>query len=141
MSSARIEETERPPGRDPLAAKSNFQTPMQSMQPGVVAAAPNEALSGPDVVEKKHGAAPLAGSNERGTVRRSLTIEMSGSLTKLAAEGVKTTWSVAHNAAAVFQPERSDKGYSDVAGQCDITNAVMHAVSVTDIRSTGPTTR
>jgi len=141
MSSARIEDaTEvRGSGRDPLAAKPSFQTQLQSMQPSALEAEHSVmSTAGPAPIEKQAGSAPLQAGNDRGTVRRSLTIEISGSLTKLAADGVQATWSVANNASAVFQPERSDKGYSDVAGQCDITNTVMHSVTVTDVRSSFP---
>lgn len=137
MSSARIDDDDRL-GRDPLATKPTFQTSLQSMQPSAAEPAAVEEPTAPAAVNKKSDAGSLQSAGERGTVRRALTIEISGSLTKLAAEGAKTTWNVAKNAPAIFQPVRSDKGYSDVAGQCDITNAVMHSVSVTDIRSTFP---
>lgn len=78
--------------------------------------------------------------NARGTVCRTLTVEIAGSLTKLAAAGIETRWGVDKNSSAVFQPVASDKGYSDIAGKCDISNAVLHSMTVKEVRSTFPCT-
>lgn len=74
----------------------------------------------------------------RGVVSRVVTVEVSGSLTRLAAAGPKTTWSVDKNAHAIFQPTAQDRGYSDIAGECDIKNAVLHTMEILEIKSTFP---
>ena len=74
----------------------------------------------------------------RGVVTRHVTVEISGSLTRLAANGTSAVWSVDTNAQAVFQPTASDRGYSDLAGECDLKNAVLHSMTIQEVKSTFP---
>jgi hypothetical protein len=76
--------------------------------------------------------------SNRGVVTRNVTVEIAGSLTRLAANGTQATWSVDTNAHAVFQPCATDRGYSDVAGECDLKNAVLESMTVTEVKSTFP---
>lgn len=138
MSSARVDgadEVGRTQAiRDPLATDVATKTlPPTSLQ--------SEAPRAPSVLGSE---TPIPESSltagDRGVVRRSLTIEIGGSLTQLASSGVHASWSLEKNSNAVFQPAASDKGFSDIAGGCDIGNSVMHRVEVTSIRSTFPCT-
>ena len=114
MSSARVDgadEVGRTQAiRDPLATDVATKTlPPTSLQ--------SEAPRAPSVLGSE---TPIPESSltagDRGVVRRSLTIEIGGSLTQLASSGVHASWSLEKNSNAVFQPAASDKGFSDIAG-------------------------
>lgn len=115
--------------RDPLSKTTVNMTPAKSTNIDSIE-------SGDGAMEKVANVA----STERGTVKRTLTVEIAGSLTKLAATGTDARWGVDKNSAVIFQPVASDKGFSDVAGDCDISNAVLHSMTIKEVRSTFPCT-
>lgn len=72
------------------------------------------------------------------TMTRTLTVEIRGSLSKLAQCGTKATWSCDKNASTVFQPSGQDKGFANDVSEYDIKNAVLHEMSIKHVRSTFP---
>lgn len=135
MSSARHE-------RDPISASEESNT-LQTTKIGMAKPEPMEVQQPATGVAARTGGTIegcATAPTDRGTVSRTITVEISGSLTKLASDGSQARWGVDKNANAVFQPTSTDKGYSDIAGQCDIGNAVLHSMKLTEVRSTFPCT-
>jgi hypothetical protein len=84
------------------------------------------------------GSAPAVAATDRGVVTRYITVELAGSLTNLASGGQAAKWAVAQNADAIFQPSTTDRGYSDLAGNCDLNSAVLHTMEVETVQSSFP---
>ena len=74
------------------------------------------------------------------TITRTLTVEVRGSLSKLAAGGQIARWGADNSASSIFKPTASDKGFANRFDKCDIKSAVLHEMTVTEIRSNFPCT-
>lgn len=72
------------------------------------------------------------------TITRTLTIEVRGSLSKLAAGGQAARWGADKSASSIFQPKDTDKGFANRHEKCDIKSAVLHEMKITEIRSNFP---
>ena len=72
------------------------------------------------------------------TITREVLVEIRGSLAKLASSGQTARWGVDECAHDIFQASATDKGFAHCAGDCDISNAVLHRLQIKNVRSTFP---
>lgn len=121
MSSARIEEVDRE-ADDPLNQNSDKSSKSNSTKKLLGDASTNAlgAAEGPR------------------TISRFVTAELRGSLAKLATGGTSVKWSLADTANAVFGPTAGDKGFAADSEGCDIKNAVLHELTIVEMRSSFP---